>query len=504
MQTSKSNTQTTFRFVVTFIVMIVLSAGISAAAVTGTWDVDADGLWSDSGNWESANIPSNAGDVAKITYPITEARTITLDIPITLSEIKMGVRSIAYNLRSSEEGKLIMKGVDGNPAVLEQVAGSALSSWQINCGFTLESDVDLRLYAGGYTRFGKFHGDYDVHLNRGGGSQTIYATEDSSEFYGNWHIHAGTLMTAGEPFGNRHEGIREITIYNNATLRNNGNAVILANRRIIIDSTGGTIMPNSRKMALNQNDQLMGSGILTLSDASNFGGNLTLGGVNDDFTGAFIVGTKTSGQTPPGNLVLKENGSVENASMIFIGNNLSSFNIAEKTDGYDVPAGQTISGVGTVYGALKVSSEGAVIRPGSYAHPEIPIVSEALTLTNGLEISNGGTYLWDLAELEDDDSGIAGRNFGQIVVYNESVNLTGGILELNFIKNAEEKDPDSNEEFWKSDHVWTIITSEEEITGRLRVQPRRFERGGFITQVNGDSLQLVYVAGLDSTSIIVR
>ncbi|MDD4061098.1 MAG: hypothetical protein PHW08_10435, partial [Kiritimatiellae bacterium] len=322
---------------------LALNAG---ATVTNTWAVDADGLWTNETNWATATVPATTGDVAKLTYALTANRVVTLDTPITLGELRVGVKTYTYKLQSSGAGALTLKGLGDAPALLEQVSGSELCDWQLACGYNLESDVDIRLYVGGYTRFGNFLGSHDIHLNRGGGNQTLYAVAASSSFTGDWHIHAGTLMTGGEPFGSTSIGTRTITIYNNAVLRNNGNSTLSANRRIVIDPSGGTIMPNSRAMALNAADQFAGDGNLTLSDTGNFGGSFTLNAANDDFTGSIIAGTGTV----IANFVLGANGSINNSPLILLANNVASLVVDAKNAGYDVPSGQTIAGVGSVRG----------------------------------------------------------------------------------------------------------------------------------------------------------
>lgn len=476
---------------------LALNAG---ATVTNTWAVDADGIWSNAANWASATVPATTGDVAKLTYALTANRVVTLDTPITLGELRVGVKTYTYKLQSSGAGALTLKGLGDAPALLEQVAGSALCNWQLACGYNLESDVDIRLYVGGYTRFGSFLGSHDVHLNRGGGSGTLYTVDTSSSFTGNWHIHAGTLMTTSEPFGSTSGGTRTITIYNNAVLRNNGNGTLKANRRIVIDASGGTIMPNSRTMLLDSADQFAGDGNLTLSDTGNYGGSFGLNAANDNFTGCVIAGTGTV----IANFVLGANGSINNSPLILLANNVASLVVDAKNAGYDVPSGQTIAGVGSVRGKLNVSTAGAQVHPGSYALPGPVTAPGVLTITNGLSMANGGAYLWDLKTLTDDDTGVAGTDFSRLDVSAGAVALTGGVLTLNFTGTAATSGPDSGDAFWKTEHIWTILTAAAPPSGKLVVSNGTFLRGVFFTQVNGSALELVYKRGLDTTLIVVR
>jgi hypothetical protein len=72
---------------------LALNAG---ATVTNTWAVDADGIWSNAANWASATVPATTGDVAKLTYALTANRVVTLDTPITLGELRVGVKTYTY------------------------------------------------------------------------------------------------------------------------------------------------------------------------------------------------------------------------------------------------------------------------------------------------------------------------------------------------------------------------------------------------------------------------
>jgi hypothetical protein len=74
---------------------IVAAASLVVAAstmslrgqVSGTWINDSDGSWSNAAGWSSnPNYPASDG-VALLGGQNTLARTITLDVPITLSEL---------------------------------------------------------------------------------------------------------------------------------------------------------------------------------------------------------------------------------------------------------------------------------------------------------------------------------------------------------------------------------------------------------------------------------
>ena len=66
--------------VVCFAVALALFVCSAAYASNGSWNVDANGNWSNAANWSPATVPGTAaGDVVSLTNNITAARTITLD-----------------------------------------------------------------------------------------------------------------------------------------------------------------------------------------------------------------------------------------------------------------------------------------------------------------------------------------------------------------------------------------------------------------------------------------
>lgn len=105
--------------------------------------------------------------------------------------------------------------------------------------------------------------------------------------------------------------------------------------------------------------------------------------------------------------------------------------------------GGTLGGSGTIAGA--VSGSGA-ISPGASAG--------TLSLGNGLNLSGGGTYLWQLSSLS--TSG-AGTNYDQIVLTSGNLALGGTAkLQIDFIGSATA--PDAANPFWQGIRSWRIIS----------------------------------------------
>ena len=71
-------------------VVVALAAGPALAQTRGTWNVDADGLWSGSSNWLSNAVAGGVGGTANFTNNITATRTITLDTNRSLGSFVFG------------------------------------------------------------------------------------------------------------------------------------------------------------------------------------------------------------------------------------------------------------------------------------------------------------------------------------------------------------------------------------------------------------------------------
>lgn len=126
-----------------------------------------------------------------------------------------------------------------------------------------------------------------------------------------------------------------------------------------------------------------------------------------------------------------------------------TFNLSgSMTAGNTTVSGGTLAGIGVVGGPVKVSL-GGTISPGTNAGK--------LTLQSGLDLSTGGKYVWQIASLTDDTSGVAGTDFDQILLSGGNLALGGTsklTLDFSLLGGS---DPNSNSPFWQTDHTWTII-----------------------------------------------
>jgi len=267
----------------------------AAHAGTFTWDVDAGGGWDVSGNWTGA--PTDlAEDVINITYPITAARTISLNGDRTMGVLNIGFipsdpgadppeTSFAFTLNAGSPGasKLIFNN-SGNGAQINMVATSNNNTISVpisieDTKLTIANNANRTLtlsgnisFAEGYFGSLTFSGTGIATLADGattisgslttidgviGGSVTEIRLNGTSalrlnnaypDFTGNIYVESGILQIdrgSGSTFTNATLG----TIFmgkagtgNNSTLflSNNGNAKLY--NPMVIEGTGTAII----------------------------------------------------------------------------------------------------------------------------------------------------------------------------------------------------------------------------------------------------------------------
>jgi len=176
------------------------------------------------------------------------------------------------------------------------------------------------------------------------------------------------------------------------------------------------------------NDNLVGDQIFTGSISGV--GQLRRDAANPAAAGRTIV---TSANSYSG-------GTIVNAGTLLVNNLVGSGTgpgfIAVSNNG-------TLGGAGTIAGP--VWSAGT-IAPGQSAG--------TLTLNSGLDLTAGGTNVWELSDLTTAGEGV---NFDQIVLTDGNLSLGANAkLRLSFINSATA--PNANDPFWMTSHSWKIIS----------------------------------------------
>jgi len=237
------------------------------------------------------------------------------------------------------------------------------------------------------------------------------ALSGANSFTGGTTISSGTLsVTADNNFGAAPSGA---TL--NITL---AGGTLTANSSFAINST--------RLMSLNANSTINVPG----GDILTYGGNIT--------------GSASLTKTGSGTLVLSGNNGYSGTTAISsgtleadsqTGNSLGAGSVV-------IGPGATLSGTGIVSGAVSGAGN---IEPGTTSGPA------TLSLGNGLNLSGGGTFVWNLS------SNSTTSSFPVISVSSGNLSLSGSSkLSLNFTGLA--SDPATNNPFWLTQEEWPIVS----------------------------------------------
>ena len=176
------------------------------------------------------------------------------------------------------------------------------------------------------------------------------------------------------------------------------------------------------------------------------GANSTLsvsGGKTLTYAGA-ITGLAALTKSGAGTLVLSGGNGYNGATTIASGTLEadSQSGSATSTNAVLVQAGTTLSGNGLLSGP--VSGTGS-INPGPSIGPA------TLTLGGGLDLSSGGTFVWNLS------SNSTIRGFSTLSVISGNLSLGGSSkFSLNFIGTAGA--PATNNPFWQTQEAWTVVS----------------------------------------------
>ena len=232
-------------------------------------------------------------------------------------------------------------------------------------------------------------------------------------------------------------------------------------------------------------------GVLSVG-ADGSGGNLT-GPIQDGsaispFVGLTKLGAGTqilsgaNGYTGPtivsgGTLLVNSPGS------------LKAGNLASVT----VQANATLGGSGVIHPAV-TNLAGSTIGAGENN-------AGTLTIGGGLDLSAGGTNVWEVSALYDDVDGQQGTNFDQILLTGGALTLGGAsVLDLRFIGDATA--PNASIPFWQSMHKWTIIAASGATSTFTTLVNGTYPAGSFTTAAEAGGIVLTFTpAGSGPTPV---
>jgi|GEM_PF-2645669 len=274
-----------------------------------------------------------------------------------------------------------------------------------------------------------------------------------------------TQQISGYEFNNYSQGI---TLANNVNVTNGASAGF----QVLPISAGGAGAATVQgHLTLGSGSTLSVTGGATSTNTAygfNVTGVTTLGGnatvsVTNNGTGAGVATltnvdqTATAGLTKAGNgtLVLSGAATYTGGTTVSTGTLLVNGTLGSSTLAAQVANGATLGGAGTVNPAVSVSG---IIAPGSSLNGIGKLTLGSTNTTAALDLSGGGTYLWELGALLDNALGTAGTDFDQLFLAGSGGNLRlGGTSKLTVGFDNGIATPNSSDPFWTANHSWTIV-----------------------------------------------
>lgn len=217
----------------------------------------------------------------------------------------------------------------------------------------------------------------------------------------------------------------------------------------IVDLAGPNAITNTT--TLNQNFSFVGTNNLEFAGAitlSNLLTITTLGTGTVTFSGV-VNGDYPLTKSGAGTLVLSAANTYTgdtfvNAGTLFINNTTGS---GTSTGTVNVGTSAILGGNGAIAGPVIVGFAGSIGAGNS---------AGKLTCANGLDLSSGGTNIWELAAEKDSSNGIAGTDFDQMSLTGGNLGLGNSVLLLQFIGSASFPDPTNS--FWQVNHTWKVVS----------------------------------------------
>ncbi len=343
-----------------------------------------------------------------------------------------------YELTFVGNGDVVVNGLGATPGLswggyageLRKLDGGTLT---INGLVTIRGQVTLDYEAtmrmGADHRFGNSGGEYPDML-----------------MYGVWDLNGFSQIIDG--------------LYGNGTITNHGTSTLVL-------GTNGTYTPYSTSVPLFWG-QLHGN-----TTIRKVGPNTQIFNGSQQYTGDTLVAGGT----------LELRTACSNSPLIHVvaGAALQTLTGTPLT----VVPNQTLMGSGTITGGVVVATGGR-ISPGDTVGK--------LTLSGfsagsaGLDLSAGGTNVWELAAPSTSNPG---ADFDQIVIINGSAVLGGdSTLRLQFTGTA--TPPDSSDAFWQEFRTWHIIAATNVIANFAAIANGSYTAGEFSTIVDANGVWLTF------------
>ena len=461
------------KLITTILSSSLLAAAPFAHAVSGNWNPNNSGNWSDAANWSSNPIVPGtaAGDIISLINDINSTRTITMNTTSrTAGVLNIGDSNNTHRFAlNSSGGAFLTLNNSGSPAQINET-GSQIDN--INVNITLADNLAL-------SSTGELH--ISGVISQSGGAKTITKTGaglvnliGANSYTGVVNINAGTLgyqhataggTTAGNtivatgatayittqlPTGFNEAfnisgigvgGFGALRVGGGATTNFGGSVTLSGDSRIGTDGsaqvsfnggidTGGftlTLAPTGPSLTV-ATTAISGSGSIIKSTTA----AVTFSAANT-YTGSTTVSS--------GTLSLTGAGSIANSSSIIVNSTLSVSGITPTI--FTVGAAQSLSGSGSITAGAKTVEIAGTHGPGN------GLGTQSVTAAS-LTYASGSIFNWDLAA--NSNSG-RGTNYDGLTV---TGNLNTSAATFRVVQNTGVNFANS---FWDTDKSWTDIFS---------------------------------------------
>ena len=273
--------------------MASAAAGLTGAgaALAQTWNVNGNGSWGTAANWSPVSVPNGVGASASLPNILTAARTITLNLPVTLGTLSLDG---GFNYTISGTGAantLRFDALAGNAAL--NVTGTAVHT--ISRPVVLTDTLVINQGSTGTLTLSGARSGTGGLIKNGTGQVTL---SGAGSFTGQTQINNGTILynTAGAiPAASLVTIGDGIGAAGSAVLNVNASLSAAQALNVTLASDGVLIQNNNRLVRLSA---VSGTGELRLNTAVGNGFEITGTGGNTTFSGAVTGGIALNSANP--------------------------------------------------------------------------------------------------------------------------------------------------------------------------------------------------------------